>query len=321
MLQLRLNRPAMLNALTGEMADELASAVESATARDAVRAIVISGAGPAFGSYFVTRVVHSYTTSGFFTRFTAGPLKPESLVDLLGSTPPTGGATYGGLTTAVVSALNDDQNQGRVKVRLSLVGTGVVSEWARVLTLGGGANRGVVFHPEVGDEVLVGFENGDTRRPVVLGGLFSDRNTRPSTDNVRSGAVAYRRITSRLGHIVELFDGDQPAEQYVQLKTKSGHYVKVAEDKLELKADGKPVSITNGSATIQFSDSGDVTLEGANVTIKAQGSLKLEGTEVGVKGSATTKVEGSVVDVKASTAGTIDGGSALAVKGGTVAIN
>ena len=46
-LQLRLNRPAMLNALTGEMADELASAVESATARDDVRAIVISGAGPA----------------------------------------------------------------------------------------------------------------------------------------------------------------------------------------------------------------------------------------------------------------------------------
>ncbi len=48
MLRLTFDRPAMLNALTGEMADELASAVESATARDDVRAIVVAGEGAAF---------------------------------------------------------------------------------------------------------------------------------------------------------------------------------------------------------------------------------------------------------------------------------
>ena len=38
----------MLNALTGEMADDLAGAVESATGREDVRVVVLSGAGSAF---------------------------------------------------------------------------------------------------------------------------------------------------------------------------------------------------------------------------------------------------------------------------------
>jgi enoyl-CoA hydratase len=47
-LRLTFNRPDRLNALTGAMADALAAAVESATAREDVRVLVLSGAGPAF---------------------------------------------------------------------------------------------------------------------------------------------------------------------------------------------------------------------------------------------------------------------------------
>lgn len=285
--------------------------------------VEISDAGPAAGSYLVSRVQHVYSGQGFETRFTAGPLQPESLVDLLGTPPPTGGALSGTLTTAVVTNNHDQNNEypGQVKVKLATHGAGVDSQWARVVTLGGGANRGAVFHPEVGDEVLVGFENGDTRRPVVIGGLFSERNTLPSTDNVASGKVNYRRITSRLGHIIELYDGTSDAERYVQLKTTGGHYVKVAEDKLELKVSSKPISITNGPAKIEFSDQGDITIEGANITIKAKQAVNVEGLDAGVKGTKSAKIEGTMVDVKASASGSIDGGGALTVKGGTVAIN
>lgn len=47
-LRLRFNRPELLNALSGEMADELATAIETATGRDEVRVVVITGAGTAF---------------------------------------------------------------------------------------------------------------------------------------------------------------------------------------------------------------------------------------------------------------------------------
>lgn len=285
--------------------------------------VEISSAGPASGSYLVSRVQHVYSSQGFETRFVAGPLQPEALVDLLGTPPPTGGALSGALTTAVVTNNFDTSNAfpGHVKVKLFVHGTGVDSMWARVVTLGGGANRGAVFHPEVGDEVLVGFENGDTRRPVVIGGLFSDTNAVPSTDIVEAGKVSYRRITSRDGHVIEMYDGTSPATKYVQLKTKGGHYVKVGEDKLELKVSSKPVSITNGPAKIEFTDQGDITIEGVNVTIKAQQAVKIEGLDVGVKGGMNTKIEGQMLDVKASTSGAVDGGGALTLKGGTVAIN
>jgi len=49
-LRLTLNRPEVYNALTGEMADEVATVIEGATGRDDVRVIVLTGTGSAFST-------------------------------------------------------------------------------------------------------------------------------------------------------------------------------------------------------------------------------------------------------------------------------
>ena len=49
-LWLTLNRPEVFNALTGEMADDLARVVEEATSRDDVRVVAVTGTGPAFST-------------------------------------------------------------------------------------------------------------------------------------------------------------------------------------------------------------------------------------------------------------------------------
>ena len=49
-LWLTLNRPGVFNALTGDMADEVASLIESAISRDDVRVVVLTGTGPAFST-------------------------------------------------------------------------------------------------------------------------------------------------------------------------------------------------------------------------------------------------------------------------------
>ena len=49
-LWLTLNRPEVFNALTGEMADEIAEVIEGATAREDVRVIAVTGTGPAFST-------------------------------------------------------------------------------------------------------------------------------------------------------------------------------------------------------------------------------------------------------------------------------
>jgi len=49
-LWLTLNRPEVFNALTGEMADDLARLVEEATSRDDVRVVAVTGTGAAFST-------------------------------------------------------------------------------------------------------------------------------------------------------------------------------------------------------------------------------------------------------------------------------
>ena len=197
----------------------------------------------------------------------------------------------------------------------------------------------MVFQPEVNDEVLVAFEGGDPRQPVVLGGLFSGKNVLPEW-GVKSGQVQTRRITSRLGHVIELADGTDPATQHVllQLSTTS-HKIRLGADKLEVEvAAGKPVSIKSGSASFEIDAQSNVTIKGTKVTIQAetevaitgnskvgvssQGQLDLQGSMVAVKGQGTTSVLNLSLNsgvLQGTTS--VEASGPLTLKGAMVAIN
>jgi uncharacterized protein involved in type VI secretion and phage assembly len=90
---------------------------------------------------------------------------------------------------------------------------------ARVATFMAGNQRGAFFMPEVGDEVVVGFELGDLNRPVILGALWSDVDAPPpGVDTSSSNNI--RTITSRAGHQIT-FD-DSPGGGKIQIKTHGG---------------------------------------------------------------------------------------------------
>lgn len=282
----------------------------------------VSQAGPSSGSYRISAVEHIYTSHGFYTKFVAGRNRPAGLVDTLGPAKVDAGLSVAGLMVGIVTDNNDPDGLGRVKVKYA-GDDEVGSPWARLVTLGAGANRGSIFMPEVNDEVLVGFEHGDTRRPVVLGGLYSKKNKLPDW-GVADNKVAARRITSGAGHIFEFGDDSDPSKSHVLLKLAGGaHLLRLGADKFDLEvAGGKPITIKAGSAKFEITASGDVNIEGNNVNIKATQALNLQGgTTATVKGSTSAELSGMQVSVKGSATGTIDGGASLTVKGGMVAIN
>jgi uncharacterized protein involved in type VI secretion and phage assembly len=316
----------LADALFGDYAAAAVIARGACAVTDAIEpggTIAAKGVGKASGNYLVTTVEHVYTRSGFETRFTAGPRRPAGLVDMLGQPPADPGFVVPGLVIGVITDNGD--KAGRVKVKYVGVGGEITSPWARVVTLGGGKQRGVLFQPEVDDEVLVGFENGDTRRPVVIGGLFSEKNALPTAGSgVEEGKVGYRRITSRKNHVIELADGEGAEKQHVLIQLGTAqHKLRLGADRFDIEvANGKPLTIKAGSAMFDINASGNISIEGKNVTIKADNTLSLQGgPKVAVESNGQLQVQGATVDVKSNGTANVQASGPLALKGATVAIN
>jgi uncharacterized protein involved in type VI secretion and phage assembly len=331
-----------LAASTQEEATELSQALLDWAAASSVRAagvadvdtsiklgatVQVSDAGPLSGTYPVTRVEHTYRARrGFLTRFWSGGRGQTVLAAADGGSrygPLQGPATHHpGMVVGEVTNINDPKKMGRVKVRFPGLDETQESAWGRLLTPGGGASRGNVLIPEVGDEVLVGFEHGDPRQPIIMGGLFGTKSNIPDW-TVKDGQVSARRFTSRLGHVWELSDGDDPQNQYFMLQLAGQqHTLKVTKEStnLEIPA-GQPLTIKAGNTQIAFSDAGDVTIKGANITVQAEQNLKLSGLQVDISADTQLQMQGQS---QASLKGAIlqlEGEGTAALKGGIVQIN
>ncbi|GAA1621596.1 phage baseplate assembly protein V [Georgenia ruanii] len=280
----------------------------------------VAGVGPAAGKYFVQEVEHVYRPGGFHTRFVAGDREPARLTGGTGATPSS--FAHHGLVIGTVTDINDEGGGGRVKVKYSALSDTVTSGWARVAAIGGGASRGLVAPPEVGDEVLVGFEDADARRPVVLGGLFGTKNKVPA-GAIASGKVVNRRFTSRLGHVVELGDGTAPGDQHVLLALAGeGHKVRLGKDRADIEVPaGVPLRLAAGNAEIVLDGKGAIEISGLKISIKATQDLELSGLNVNAKAVAKAAISGAQAEVQGSATAAVQGGATTTIKGGMVQIN
>jgi uncharacterized protein involved in type VI secretion and phage assembly len=301
------------------------------TGNDSIKlgnSVKISDAGPLTGTYPITRVEHTYRPRrGFLTRFWSGGRGTHGGPGLNGSAgqrgPLLGAATHHpGVVVGTVTNINDPNKTGRVKVLFPGLDQSQESAWGRILAPGGGASRGNVNIPEVVDEVLVAFEGGDPRQPVILGGLFGSKSTIPKW-TVQDGKVSARRFTSRLGHIYEFGDGTEAADQYFMVQLAGGNNtLKISQQSTILQIpSGQPLTIQAGSSKIAFSDTGDITIQGPNITIQAQQNLKLSGLQVNVSADSALKMQGGT---QASLQGAVlelQGDAQASLKGGIVQIN
>jgi len=174
-----------------------------------------------------------------------------------------------GVVVGIVSDLNDDENLGRVRVRYPHLDN-EESDWARLASPMAGADRGMFFRPETNDEVLVAFEQGDPRRPYVLGSLWSQVDQPPPDDGQRT-QNNWRFIQSRSGHILR-FD-DTPGQEKVEVIDKDGKrriVVDSASGRIQILCDP-------GAGDIEIkAPASEVKIEAATIAVKATARLTLE---------------------------------------------
>jgi len=207
-------------------------------------------------------------------------IENEETTALLGRIP--------GVVVGVVTNNQDPDGLGRVKVRFPWLSDDEESFWARVAAPMAGKGRGFVFIPEVEDEVLVAFEQGDARFPYVLGGLWNGQAKPPEPND--DGKNNARSIKSRSGHVIRLDDTE--GKEKIEIIDKRGN-------KIEFDVAGNKITITSQK---------DIVLSAAG------GTIKLDAQKIEIKSSADTKIEsGAGMDVKAT--------GAMNIKGATVNIN
>jgi hypothetical protein len=135
-----------------------------------------------------------------------------------------------GVVSARVTDNNDPDHLGRLKVQY--IWSEDSTPWIRMATPNAGADRGFVFQPEIGDEVLVAFEDGDANSPLIIGSLWNsaNNNAQPrspfkSQDGVKNNDL--KRITTKAGHRITLCD--TAGEQGMTFVTPFGCSIKMLE--------------------------------------------------------------------------------------------
>ena len=126
------------------------------------------------GDFIIIEITHEVSQGSYYkNRFKAIPATIKALPS------PKVRMPLAETQMATVLSNADPQGKGRVRVRMNWQTDGMQTGWVRVMTPDGGSssdvksNRGFVFIPEVGDQVLLGFRHGDPARPYVMGSLFN----------------------------------------------------------------------------------------------------------------------------------------------------
>lgn len=320
---------AQAKALTNDLNRQFVEAEGECALTPTVKAgvkITIDGVGTKYsGSYIVTSATHFMRSGSTGTMFTVNGRRPNTMRSLLDSGGGQANSRIYGVVTGVVTNLEDPDDIGRIKVKFPWMpknnGTEIEGHWARLAAPGAGQDtKGLYYAPEVNDEVLVAFEQGDISRPFIIGGLWNGKDKPPllKAGLLDSGKVKQRIVQSRTGHKVVIDDSEKTPG--ITILTKAGHKITLEDASsapqitIVDKTGSNKIIIDSKTNDINIESAANLTIKaGANIKMTATGNLELEGANVKVTAKANA-------DVKATASLNLEGTASSALKGATVNI-
>lgn len=184
---------------------------------------------------------------------------------------------------AVAVVVNNIDLLGEARVQLNLPWAPGFLPWARVATTMAGMARGTYFIPQIGDEVLVAFNQGDIREPFVIGALWNTLDRPPAL--LPTDPVNKRLIRTPLGQQV-VFDD---LMQSVTINNSTFQTLTLGAESASLEAGLLPPP---AKSSVSLDIFGNVTITGeVSITLKAP-SIVLDGDTVQITGSVSATLNG-----------------------------
>ncbi|WP_166819897.1 type VI secretion system Vgr family protein [Thalassoroseus pseudoceratinae] len=252
-------------------------------------------------------------------------------------------ARIDGIQSAKVIDNADPLNLGRLLLRFFWDGqddeSAASTAWARVCQMWASNSFGGHSVPEVDDEVLCGFENGNPNRPVVIGRLHNSANLPPDGDLTNQTI-----LQTRSGHQLIFTEDDSSETQGIffhstndfsrvvdnddELKVSNNRTVTIDEgdDSLTLNSGGRSVEIKEGDDELKV-NAGDrsveiaegdlsVNCEAGNIVQQAGDSISLQ-----AESSISLQVGGNSIEITPEGITLSVGGSAIELSESGVTIS
>lgn len=286
--------------------------------------VTLAGLGDRFnGTHLITGMRHRLRDGNWTCDLLLGLERQWFVQEHDVSTPPAAGLLpgIGGLFCGTVLKIDSDPDNGfRIQVEIALFNDSNAGIWARMAHFHATDGAGAFFLPEIGDEVLVGFLNGDPRFPVILGSLYS-KNRKPNSALTPDSKNSHKAIYTKAGSFLDFNDEDKiitlstPGGNKLVLDDKNGQIQLVDQNGNSIQMDSSAIALKSAAA-LNAQAATTMSLKGdSGITAESSGGdVSVTGTNVSVTANAQLTAKGSA-------SAEIQGGAQLTLKGGMVMIN
>lgn len=193
---------------------------------------------------------------------------------------------------AIVVDNKDEQKLGRIRVQFpwqKVQDDKMMSPWLRIAVPYAGNIKGHQFIPEIGEEVMVGFEMDNAERPYIIGALYNGGKGKPDEEWAASKEEKgttnnIKAIRTRNGHTILFNDrGDAGLIEIYDNKNNTFHITLSADDKkITIYSAGDIEINADGSISMTAKDNVNIKAN-SNVSVNADKEVTIQASKVKVR--------------------------------------
>jgi type VI secretion system secreted protein VgrG len=276
---------------------------------------VFNQSDESFGDYTVISVTHHCDGQGNYSNdFVAIPASVKM--------PPVTNYSDPACETqsAIVTDNHDPKGLGRIRVKFHWMSDGEKSPWLRVTSMHGGDSKGMFFTPEIGEEVIVGFEGGSPTKPYIIGSVwngkaktdFSNQDNDLKVIRTRSGNHIIMNDKDGSVNVVDKDDNNikidgsgnisLTAKESITLacgdsmiKMKKDGTIDITGKKITTTADQKASMISGQASFVADGSSNEADMAGMTANVKGTSAAKIDSLQTTVSASAKVTVQGAII--------------------------